>query len=92
MLLLSHLDQYNKHWEGTFPWLEFDENLQGAFCKVCKKHGRSLERTGGAWIMKPFTKPFTNWKKAIEKMRTHSQTEVHLTSCKAEVEAERVRR
>ena len=51
--------RYNKKWEETFAWLEFDENLQGAFCKLYKKGGRSLQRTGGAWI----TKPFTNWKK-----------------------------
>ncbi len=55
--------RYNKKWEETFPWLEFDENLQGAFCKLCKKGGRSLQWTGGAWI----TKPFTNWKKATHK-------------------------
>ncbi len=24
-------------WDETFPWLEFDENLKGAFCKLCKK-------------------------------------------------------
>ena len=32
-----------------------DENLQGAFCKLCKKGGRFLLGTGGAWITKPFT-------------------------------------
>ena len=57
----SGIRRFNKKWEESFPWLEFDENLQGAFCKLCKKGGRSLQRTGGGWI----TKPFTNWKKAI---------------------------
>ena len=51
----SGIRRYNKKWEETFPWLEFDENLQVAFCKLCKKGGRSLQRTGGAWITKPFT-------------------------------------
>ena len=73
----SGVKRYNKKWEKTFPWLEFDENLQGAFCKLCKKGGRSLQRTGGAWI----TKPFTNWKKATQKMKSHSKSEVHLLSC-----------
>ncbi len=27
----SGVRRYNKKWEETFPWLEFDENLQGAF-------------------------------------------------------------
>ena len=30
----SGIRGYNKKWEETFPWLEFDENLQGAFCKL----------------------------------------------------------
>ena len=34
-----------------------------------QKGGRSLQRTGGAWI----TKPFTNWKKMTQKMKSHSK-------------------
>ena len=30
----SGIRRYNKKWDGTFPWLEFDENLQDAFCKL----------------------------------------------------------
>ena len=84
----SGIRRYNKKWEETFPWLEFDEDLQGAFCKLCKKSGRPLQRTRGAWI----TRPFTNWKNAIQKMKSHSQSDVHLLSCQMEVEAERARR
>ena len=43
----SGIRRYNKKWEETFPSFVFDENLQGAFCKFCKKGGRSLQRTGG---------------------------------------------
>ena len=32
----SGIRKYNKKWEETFPWLEFDENIQGAFCKYAK--------------------------------------------------------
>ena len=46
--------------------------------------GRSLQRTGGAWI----TKPFTNWKKATQKMKSHSKSEVHLLSFQLDVEAD----
>ena len=63
----SGIRRYNKKWEETFPWLDFDKNLQGVFCKLCKKGGRSLQGTGVAWI----TKPFTNWKKATQKMESH---------------------
>ena len=82
---VSDVRRYNKKWEEQFPWLEYDEHTQGAFCKECKKHGKSLQRTGGAWI----TKPFTNWKKAVEKMRAHSQSEVHIQSCQSSLLAER---
>ena len=50
--------------------------------------GRSLQRTGGAWI----SKPFTNWKKVTQKMKSHSESEVHLLSCQLDVEAGRARK
>ena len=31
---------YLKKWESEFQWLEYDEDLQGAFCKHCKKNGQ----------------------------------------------------
>ena len=83
----SGIRRYNKMWDETFPWLVFDENLQGAFCKLCEKGGRSLQWTGGAWI----TKLFTNWKKATQKMKSHSKSEVHLLSCQLDVKADRAR-
>ena len=52
------------------------------------KGGRSLQRTGGAWI----TKPFTKWKTVTQKMKSHSNSEVHLLSCQLEVEADRARK
>ena len=84
----SGIRSYNKKWEETFPWLEFDENLKGPFCKLCRKGGRSHQRTGGAWI----TKPFTNWKKATQKMKSHSKSEVHPLSSQLDVEADRARK
>ena len=53
-----------------------------------QKGGRSLQRTGRAWI----TKPFTIWKKATQKMKSHSKSEVHLLSCQLDVEADRARK
>ena len=29
--------KYNKKWAKDFPWLEYDGNFQGAFCKICRK-------------------------------------------------------
>ena len=53
-----------------------------------KKGGRSLQRTSGAWI----TKPFTNWKKVTQKMKSHSKREMHLLSCQLDMKADRARK
>ena len=42
----------------------------------------------GAWI----TKPFTSWKKATQKLKSYSKSEVHLLSCQLDVEADRARK
>ena len=73
----SIVRQYNKKWEEKFTWLLYDEACQGVFCKECKKAGQSLQRTGGTWV----TTPFTNWKKALEKMKARSQSDIHVQAC-----------
>ena len=58
--------KYNKKWAIFFPWLEYVCNFQGAFCKICRKfetRGQSSQGSGGVWV----TKPFQNWKKAVQK-------------------------
>ena len=39
-------------WETDFEWLEYDEDLQGAFCKYCKKWAKADSKTGGTWVTK----------------------------------------
>ena len=74
---ISTQRKYNKKWEKDFLWLEYDHNYHGAFCKVCRKQEpQSLQKTRGTWI----TKPFKNWKRAVEKMRTHSKSDSHIKS------------
>ena len=68
--------KYSKTWEKSFPWLCYDdEDIDGAFCSVCQKWARPSVRKSleGAWV----DKPFTNWKKAIEKMKFHSGSALH---------------
>ena len=43
----TSIRKYNRKWEERFNWLIFDDNFQGAFCKVCRKRGVSPQRTGG---------------------------------------------
>ena len=39
----------------------------------------SLERTGCVWT----TRPFTNWKKAVEKMKAHASSDGHIQANQA---------
>ena len=71
--------KYQRRWEKDFPWLEYDADSDGAFCKHCKTSGKSLNRTGGVWA----TKPFTNWKKAVEKMKAHAKSDSHIAASQA---------
>ena len=76
--------KYNKKWAKDFPWLEYDGSFQGAFCKICRKvktRGQSSQRSGGVWV----TKPFQNWKKAVQKMKEHASSESHLRQVEAEL-------
>lgn len=68
--------KYNTKWEKNVSWLEYDEDCKGAFCKVCRMSEKSFQRTGGVWV----TKPFTNWKKAVEKMKAHEMSDLHSQS------------
>ena len=71
---------YLKRWEIDFEWLEYDEDLQGTFCKYCKKWANASNKTGGTWV----TKPFNNWKKAVAKMKEHTESEGHIHACQVE--------
>ena len=76
--------KYNKKWAKDFPWLEYDGNFQGAFCKICRKvetRCQSSQGSGSVWV----TKPFQNWKKAVQKMKEHASSESHLRQVEAEL-------
>ena len=72
----SSTQGYSNKWEKEFTCLECSGD-QGAFCKIYKKHGILLERSGGAWM----TKSFNNWKKALKKMWTQSVSGSHPVMC-----------
>ena len=50
--------------------------------------GKSLQRTGGVLV----TKPFTNWKKIVEKMKAHEKSDLHSQANLAALPAEGVLR
>ena len=70
----SIVRQYNKKLEEIFFGCSMMKTAKGCFVRSTKKAGKSLQRTGGTWV----TKPFTNWKKALEKMKVHSQSDIHV--------------
>ena len=52
---VSTKSKYSKSWEKDFSWLYYDEDSEGAICKIRKQSGISgLQRTGGVWVTKPF--------------------------------------
>ena len=68
----------------------YDENYQGAFCKICRMpdsetQSQTSQGSGGVWV----TRPFQNWKKAIQKMKAHASSETHVRHCEAELLAKR---
>ena len=78
--------KYKKKWEKSFQWLHYDEDIDGAFCSECQKWAHpasTLKISGGVWV----DKPFTNWKKAIEKMRSHDTSKLHLECCQVALQA-----
>ena len=73
----------------NFSLVRVVRKFTGCILKIKEKTGwKTLQRTGGACI----TKPFTNWKKATQKMTSHSKSEVYLLSCQLDVEADRARK
>ena len=81
LVLCQANEDTTRNGENNFVGLSTMKIIKELFCKICKKRGTSLQRTGGAWI----TKPFNNWKKALEKMRAHSQSDVHIQTCAADL-------
>ena len=67
--------KYSKNWENKFSWLVYDEDTNGAFCRVCKQTTAesTIQHTGGVWV----TKLFQNRKKATEGMKAHERSSHH---------------
>ena len=77
--------KYSKKWEKEFSWLQYDEDSEGAFCKICRTFGSSsMQHSRGVWI----TTPFTNWKKAVDRMRAHEKSSVHTNATQAALDAQ----
>ena len=70
--------KYSKNWENEFSWLVYDEDINGAFCRVCK------QTTAESTTQEVFgSKPFQNWKKATERMKAHERSSLHTQASQA---------
>ena len=67
--------KYSKTWEKEFSWLMYDDVLFVVLVRGQGDHCSAQEE----WV----TKPFQNWKKAVEKMRTHERSESHIQASEA---------
>lgn len=71
----------NRHfirdWENKFAWLEYDNNRDKVFCKICK-HIWSQNKCVNKNVSAAFVEfGFCNWKKAIEKFNEHEKSRFH---------------
>ena len=71
----------SKNWENEFSWQVYDEDINGAFCRVCKQTTAecATQHTGGVLV----TKLFQNWKKATERMKAHERSSRHTQASQA---------
>ena len=78
---LTSKRKYSKNWEKQFSWLVYDQDIDGAFCRVCKDNSLDsiTQHTGGVWV----SKPFCNWKKAIERIKAHVRSALHVNAIQA---------
>lgn len=65
-------------WEKEFTWLDYNKDIDGAFCRVCKE-ANTTQQNGGVWA----SQPFRNWKKGPEKMKAHEKSGLHSKAVEA---------
>ncbi|XP_072391085.1 52 kDa repressor of the inhibitor of the protein kinase-like [Diabrotica undecimpunctata] len=68
---------FQRHWTQKNPWLVYSNMLQGSLCKMCVLFGQTEGGRGDQKLGSFVTKPFNNWKKALEKMEHHRNTNYH---------------
>jgi len=67
---------FNATWYSKFPWVEFSEVAQRAYCFPCRVHGHNYKGRlgeGDAFT----TVGFTNWKNGLPKLGMHEKSNMH---------------
>ncbi len=81
----SGIRRCNKKWEEAFPRLEFDENFQGAICKLCERV-EDLFR-GLVWLGLP--NHLLTGSRRLRKWNYIQKIEVHHLSRQLDIEADK---
>lgn len=56
--------------------MDYDSNLKGMVCTVCKTYEKVPVQARGAWV----TRPVDNWVKATTLLNNHEKSEWHLAA------------
>ena len=67
---------YKEEWKKQYPWMDYDSNLKGMVCTVCKTYEKVPVQARGAWV----TRPVDNWVKATTLLNNHEKSEWHLAA------------
>ncbi|CAH1985723.1 unnamed protein product, partial [Acanthoscelides obtectus] len=68
---------FQRHWTNRYSWLVYSNLMQGALCKVCVLLGKTQGGRGHQELGAFVSKPFINWKKALESFDHHADTKYH---------------
>ena len=41
---------YDPKWKKKYPWMDYNSNLKGMVCTVCKAYGKVPVQAKGAWV------------------------------------------
>ncbi len=67
---------YDAGWKKKHPWMDYDTQLKGMVCTVCKVYGKAPVQARGAWV----TRPVDNWVKATALLTKHEKSDWHLAA------------
>ncbi|CAN7980597.1 unnamed protein product [Ixodes pacificus] len=70
-----------RDWFVKFPWLSYESKSDVVFCHECRQRYEEQGNANAGSMEPAFVKAgFNNWKKAIEKFRSHEKSQFHTDS------------
>ena len=73
--------RFQSSWYNEFPWLHFHESIGGVLCHTCVRASHQRLSDFARCAENVFLNSgFSNWKKAIQKFRSHEKSAAHKLS------------